>query len=182
MSKLIDRTGETRTSNQGYKMTIIKYTNNKDINVLFEDGTVVKHAHYESFLKRTIRNPNHKVGEISVSKTGLTMRIIQYVNCENVDVQFESGYIARNRTYKDFKEGNIKDKSVGQLSLNERLRKERIGETSVTTSGRKMKIIAYRNTRDIDIQFEDGIVVSGKSYENFKKGIIPYPLKEILRY
>ena len=45
-----------------------------------------------------------------------------------------------------------------------------------------MKIIAYRNTRDIDIQFEDGIVVSGKSYENFKKGIIPYPLKEILRY
>ena len=59
---------------------------------------------------------------------------------------------------------------------------DKTGEVRRANNGMLMKIIAYHSRSNIDIQFEDGIVVSGKSYKNFKKGIIPYPLKEILRY
>ena len=38
-----------------------------------------------------------------------------------------------------------------------------------------MTIIAYRNTADIDIQFEDGIIIQHKSYDNFKRGRIKHP-------
>ncbi len=55
---------------------------------------------------------------------------------------------------------------------NENKAKERIGEESMSTNGQKMKIIAYRNTSDIDVQFEDGNVVKHKSYSHFKEGKI----------
>lgn len=35
-----------------------------------------------------------------------------------------------------------------------------------------MKIIAYRNKRDIDIQFEDGVIVEHRKYSDFKAGAI----------
>lgn len=35
-----------------------------------------------------------------------------------------------------------------------------------------MKIIAYRNKRDIDIQFEDGVIVEHRKYSDFKTGAI----------
>lgn len=54
---------------------------------------------------------------------------------------------------------------------------ERIGETNRATNGMLMKIIEYRSNTDIDIQFEDGKVVKNKTYNNFKKGYIKYPIK-----
>lgn len=35
-----------------------------------------------------------------------------------------------------------------------------------------MKIVAYRNKRDIDIQFEDGVIVEHRKYSDFKAGAI----------
>ena len=52
------------------------------------------------------------------------------------------------------------------------LASERIGEESISTNGQKMKIIAYRSTNDIDVQFEDGNIVKNKSYAHFKEGKI----------
>ena len=46
-----DRLGETRTMNCGMKATIIRYGNNTDIDVCFEDGTIVEHKTYNSFKK-----------------------------------------------------------------------------------------------------------------------------------
>lgn len=48
----------------------------------------------------------------------------------------------------------------------------RVGEVNRSKAGQLMKIIAYRNAMDIDIQFEDGAVVRNKSYGNFKNGHI----------
>lgn len=55
---------------------------------------------------------------------------------------------------------------------NENKAKERIGEESISTNGQKMKIIAYKNSADIDVQFEDGNIVKHKSYGHFKEGKI----------
>jgi hypothetical protein len=38
-------------------MTILKYANCFDIDVIFEDGTIVNHTHYSAFSKGTLKYP-----------------------------------------------------------------------------------------------------------------------------
>ena len=57
--KLMDRTGEVNTNNQGLKMTVIRYKNAKDIDVQFEDGTISEHKEYNKFKLGKIKNPNY---------------------------------------------------------------------------------------------------------------------------
>ena len=51
----------------------------------------------------------------------------------------------------------------------------RIGQENVNNQGCMMKIIEYRNAKDIDIQFEDGTIITNKVYDSFKKGTIKNP-------
>ena len=55
------RLGETRMMNCGMEATIIRYESNADVDVRFEDGTVVEHKMYWNFKKGGIANPNIKV-------------------------------------------------------------------------------------------------------------------------
>lgn len=108
-----------------------------------------------------------RVGEERYNNQNIKMKIIAYRNCEDLDVQFEDGYIAYNKRYGSFKRGEIKHpnyKHSGTLN--------RIGEVSYASSGEKMTIIAYRNNADIDIVFEDGTIVKHKTYQQFKLGKI----------
>ena len=57
MGKIKDRTNETRVNNNGERMVIIRYGNKKDIDVQFEDGTVVEHREYNDFKNGSIKNP-----------------------------------------------------------------------------------------------------------------------------
>lgn len=50
---------KTRQMNNGFNATIIAYRNVTDIDVQFEDGTVVEHRTYQSFKLGKIRNPNY---------------------------------------------------------------------------------------------------------------------------
>ena len=73
MSKIINenlskefRLGQVGVNNQGLKMTIIAYRDCKDIDVQFEDGTIVENRQYGEFLKGTIANPNILSDGISI--------------------------------------------------------------------------------------------------------------------
>ena len=46
-----DRLGEARMMNCGMEATIIRYRNNTDIDVCFEDGAIVEHKAYDAFKK-----------------------------------------------------------------------------------------------------------------------------------
>lgn len=46
------------------------------------------------------------------------------------------------------------------------------GETFTTESGHTMTIIAYRNAMDIDVKFENNIIVTHKTYKQFLDGRI----------
>ena len=41
--------------------------------------------------------------------------------------------------------------------------------------GMNATIIAYRKYNDIDIQFENNVIVTNRDYNNFKNGNIRYP-------
>lgn len=52
---------------------------------------------------------------------------------------------------------------------------ERIGETRMMNCGMEATIISYRKSKDIDIRFKDGIIVTNKDYRNFLIGNIKHP-------
>ena len=79
-----NRLGETRMMNCGIEATIIRYNGVHDIDVRFEDGTVVEHKTYDAFKKGKIANPNIKafaearLGETRMMNCGMEAAIIQY--------------------------------------------------------------------------------------------------------
>jgi len=53
--------------------------------------------------------------------------------------------------------------------------KDRTGETNYNKVNEKMEIINYINQNDINVKFEDGIIVKHKTYNSFKLGTIINP-------
>lgn len=177
-----NRIGEEMTATNGQKMKIIDYRSAIDIDVQFEDGTVVKNKQYASFKKGSILNPNfaqHKddrLGETAINKYGQRMTIIAYRDSRDIDVKFDDNSIARNQRYGHFKDGTLmspilfrEKKAEQQQYMN------RVGEESIASNGQKMKIIAYRSATDLDVQFEDGVIAKNKQYRAFKDGLIANP-------
>lgn len=58
---------------------------------------------------------------------------------------------------------------------------DRTGEVSINTKGQEMKIIAYRNASDIDIEFADGTIALHRKYSHFVRGNIENPVDKELR-
>ena len=52
-----DRLNEIGYNNNGERMTIVRYAGAKDIDVQFDDGTIVEHREYSKFKKGQIKNP-----------------------------------------------------------------------------------------------------------------------------
>ena len=49
----------------------------------------------------------NRVGEYCFNKYGSKMWICEYISAKNITVEFENGYISKNRYYKDFKNKEI---------------------------------------------------------------------------
>ena len=56
----IDRTGEGRVNKFGSKMIRKEYRSSIDIDVMFDDGTIIKHTNYLNFKKKNIAKPGFK--------------------------------------------------------------------------------------------------------------------------
>ena len=169
-----DRLGETNVANNGQKMTIIAYHGANNIDIQFDDGTIVNNKSYDSFKRGGITNPNYKIyriGQTRIANNGMKMTIVAYRSYHDIDIQFEDGVIVNNKSYRSFKEGGIGHPKY----TNSAYKNSRVGETSISTNGMKMSIIAYRTVNDVDIQFEDGTIVENKRYQDFIHGHIKHP-------
>ena len=162
--------GETRMMNCGMKATIIRYGKYSDIDICFEDGKVVEHKAYDTFKKGSITNPNiktsaeNRLGETRMMNCGMEATIIRYESAKDMDVCFKDGAIVQHRKYDSFKRGKIANPNV----------KDRLGEARMMNCGMKATIARYNGVRDIDVRFEDGIVMEHKSYSKFKRGNIAH--------
>lgn len=174
MLAFINRIGETNIANNGMKMTIIAYRKNKDIDIQFEDGTIVYNKSYDAFNKGLIKHPNintiNRTGETNIANNGMKMTIIAYRGVKDCDIQFEDKTIAYHKRYDKFKEGTISYPKKSQIKNP----KQYIGKTGIANNGMKMTIINCSNAKDIDVQFENGIIYHNKEYYNFKRGRIGF--------
>ena len=57
MGRKDGRLNEIGFNNNGERMTIVRYGGKKDIDVQFEDGTIVEHRDYDNFKRGSIKNP-----------------------------------------------------------------------------------------------------------------------------
>jgi hypothetical protein len=180
---LKNRIGETQIANNGQLMTIIAYRRSEDIDIQFEDGTIVYNKSFANFKNGQVKNPNcltahcfHKlgnVGDTSISKDGQKMEVIAYNSSEKIDVKFEDGTIVKNQNYPAFIRGYIKNPNLEEPQKYQYI--NRVGETTFATNGQQMKIIACRNCKDLDIEFEDGTIVKHQRYKRFQMGYVTNP-------
>lgn len=173
--KVKDKIGQKNIARNGMEMTIVGYRNSHDIDVQFQDGTIVYNKHYKNFKDGFVAHPSkkNKVGETSMSSIGMKMTVINYHDCNNIDIRFEDGTLVYGKTYGSFKNGSIRHPDISPYKSNNFC--DHTGETAIANNGMKMTIIGYREYNDIDIQFEDGTVVYNRSYQEFNIGKISYP-------
>ena len=139
-----DRLGETRMMNCGMEATIIQYNTNKDIDVRFKDGTLVKHRQYREFKKSEIANPNikasaeNRLGETKMMNCGMEATIIRYSRRDDIDVRFEDGTVIEHRQYNQFERGNIANPNFKASAKNY------FGETRMMNCGMEATIIRYK--------------------------------------
>ena len=171
MAAKIDRLGETRIMNCGMEATIIRYGRYDDIDVRFEDGTVVENGRYGNFKKGKIAHSNTKdrLGETRMMNCGMKATIIRYGGYNDIDVRFEDGKVVVHKKYDQFKKGEIANPNVNSFA------EARLGEIRMMNCGMKATIVRYGSVADIDVQFEDGAVVEHKGYSALKNGKISHP-------
>ena len=101
-----DRTGETYKAVNGQAMTIIAYTNAQDIDVRFEDGTVVRGVRFSSIKRGNVHNPNfdykeadrkERLGQTVMQNCGMECIIIQYNNAHDITVKFIDGKVLEHK-------------------------------------------------------------------------------------
>lgn len=158
-----NRIGEQRQMSNGMYATIIAYRTARDIDVQFEDGTIVTNKNYRLFKEGNIGYYTHHLNEIRVMNNGMKAKVIAYRTHLDIDIEFEDGTVVKNRQYYLFKIGNI---GYPQKSC--------LYETNIMKNGMNAKIIALRNKKDMDVQFEDGTIVTNRRYGNFKRGDISH--------
>ena len=107
-----DRLGEVRVMNCGLKAKIIAYRHSTDIDVMFEDGTIVRNRTYRHFVNGGIAKDRgilrSRIGEERVMNCGKKARIIDYRLGKDIDVMFEDGTKVTNVTYANFVNGDIR--------------------------------------------------------------------------
>ena len=101
--------GLTNKMNCGMTATIIAYRSYKDIDVEFENGVVRTHramCHFKSgSISPTGKNRPLRIGDTFVNGQGLTYKVIDFIDHDNVTIQFEDGTIIKNRSSGDVRQG-----------------------------------------------------------------------------
>lgn len=107
-----------------------------------------------------------RIGEEFTTYKGYEIIIIEYYNNKNCSVQFKKeGYIIKNISYGQIKEGYIKIPND-----------IKVGEKFITNEGYEIEIIEYIDETNCTIRFKNGNVIKNRYYTDIKKGCIKNPL------
>lgn len=177
------RIGMKVKQTNGQIAEIIDYRTQIDIDIRFEDGTVLTGRRYKAFLDGQIRNPNfcdygtvcrtNRIGKTSTSLDGQTMTIIEYKNSKHMTVKFDDGSIA-SAEYTRFKEGKMRSPKWFKNKYE--------GLESIPQNGIKYKVIEAIDAKNIKIRFETGYERTVKTSDiahNKIKHPLPYDIDTI---
>ena len=91
--KEVSRIGWKSVAQNGQIITIVNYHNSLDVDVIFDDGTLVEHVQMSKFKNGEVRNPNfHRNKILSTTYTannGQHLIVVNYRTDYDLDVKFE---------------------------------------------------------------------------------------------
>ena len=155
--KYASHLGEEVVKPCGEKMVITNWENSHCFDGKFDDGTEVHCNRYADFKNGFVRNPHHSAsihnGEEIVAKNGLKAKILNYIDCRHVVIQFEDG-TEIIKDYKAFKEGKLKHPNISCNTAKAKAKYE--GRTYIANNGMAYTVIRYDRSDSILIRFADG--------------------------
>ena len=169
------RVGEQNRNTLGLMMTIIRYRSSKDLDVRFENGTVIHHRTYTEFKNGKIGLPfrfaQQFIGQKSLNSDGYQMTIVGYFGNRRCVVSFQDGSKAVCSTMQ-FRQGKVTkpEKEWAGNEITFPPSSERLLETGNSKEGLTMTIVCFRDDTDIDVALETGEIVEHTSYERFLSG------------
>lgn len=114
-----------------------------------------------------------RVGESKLNKGGHRITIIEYINNANIVAEMEDGTIYRG-SYSSFINGSMGHKRNYKEWVDAYATKY-IGLEKYNNFGEHLKIIGYREYKDIDVIFDDGTILEHAKFYAFKNGGIKNP-------
>ena len=172
--------GKTRIAkNSNLEATCIKYIDSKHVIIKFDDGKITTtrpdsflngtFSHPDAYLPITVAQRKKRIGEERTMNCGMKCKIINYNIVTDITVKFEDGFVT-NSSYKQFKKGEIVNPNIP--STRSRRLKQKYEGMTIThkATGKMMKLIEYRDGKDCDVQFDDGLIVQHVPINNFLKG------------
>ena len=163
--KQYNRLGETN---------IASYDDAQHVWVQFQDGAIVGPREYASFKRGGIKHPNG----INSGYVGTTIRLRDGTEATITNVESNSCFtVSINGKEYRLDKMRLCDfiKNAPEKRLNTLIDQQNIGQTNIASNGQLMTVIAYRPGGYVDIQFEDGTIVTNKSMGNFRKGLVRNP-------
>ncbi len=167
MGLLTNRLGERKLMNCGEYATIIEYRGTKDIDIMFEDGTIREKVRYTNFcLGCILKNGNFKnrIGERRRMNCGVYATIIRYRNADNITVKFDDSDEEMETTYQHFRNGTL-----ARTRSND-YQSKYVGMIKELNSGEVVEVVSYVNSKNIDVKFQDGTIREGVSLESVLTG------------
>lgn len=174
--------GEEFVTKTGKKIKIIEYRSISDIDVQFEDGAIARGKTYGNIRKGEVGHPEESgwkikgkakhEGETVMANNGHKMTIIAYRTYEDCDVEFDTGACVTGVSYRNFRKGLVSLKKKPQKKWIAGYHQD---EEGVSKEGHKIRILNYYGSENIDVIFEDGTIVKGKTYGQFTGKRIVYP-------
>lgn len=172
--------GERKKMNCSEFATIINCANGR-VTIKFDDGTIRENIQYNNFKRGMVcKNPHNKkdrIGEKKLMSNGQSATIICYRKSDDIDIQFEDGYIKKSISYSSFKSGFVQNPnklSKNAVKLSRRFDKSKyIGKVNLMNCGISCKIIdAIGTSSNLTVQFENGEIREGVSYSEFSNGCL----------
>lgn len=170
------------TTNKGYECRVLQYTSASNVLVEFVEDKVTKTTSIRSIRlcqvehpndERTIENYSKKLlGKTFTSNGGDDAIVIEYNNSKDVKIQFEDGVVSKVALCKlqigRFSHPN-KSRMNKEAMVNTMLDKE-----IINSYGMKAVCVKYISTKEVYMQFEDGVVIK-TCKSNILKGKFSHP-------
>lgn len=112
-------------------------------------------------------NRENELGKIYHTNNCGDIKIIGYNNVTDVTIEFEDGTIREHCMMDRIRKGNIANKVNGNYKTH-----KLCGSIYKTNNCGNIKIIAYNNSRDVTVQFEDGTIKEHCNIDCIRRGYI----------
>lgn len=124
---------------------------------------------------------SERLGEKKRQKNGMAATITGYKFANDMTVTFENGRIVEHTSYYKFVHGDIKIQDTPNPNTG-KVNDYHVGDQVVCSNNMIATIIAYRRYDDIDVQFEDGVIVRNITFAGFFQGAIAHPTVKALHW